>query len=134
LNEAKKRINEDSHYKDLAKTVTDSYTLIMQAEPDKGISEPLVLGFEIENGTMTDVWRGDRKTDFILQATYGNFVDILTGNLNITKAFLTRKLKIKGNLARLLKTSKATERFVEVLQSIPTEFEGEYQSRSTTNE
>jgi len=106
----------------------------MQAEPDKGISEPLVLGFEIENGTMTDVWRGDRKTDFILQATYGNFVDILTGNLNITKAFLTRKLKIKGNLARLLKTSKATERFVEVLQSIPTEFEGEYQSRSTTNE
>ncbi|MBU7012613.1 MAG: SCP2 sterol-binding domain-containing protein [Theionarchaea archaeon] len=134
MNEAKKRINEDSHYKDLAKTVTDSYTLIMQAEPDKGISEPLVLGFEIENGTMTDVWRGDRKTDFILQATYGNFVDILTGNLNITKAFLTRKLKIKGNLARLLKTSKATERFVEVLQSIPTEFEGEYQSRSTTNE
>lgn len=132
LEEAKKRINEDETYAELAKDIKDSYTLVMQAESAKGINETLILGFEITNGKMTDVWRGDRKTDFILSAKYGDFVDILTGKLNVTKAFITRKLKIKGSLARLLKTSKATERFVDVLRTIPTEFEGEYQGRSTT--
>ncbi|MGD2247581.1 MAG: SCP2 sterol-binding domain-containing protein [Candidatus Methanofastidiosia archaeon] len=126
LKEAQKRINEDSTYKDLAKTIEDTYTLVMKAEPDKGVPESVVLGFKISKGEMTDVWKGNKKSDFTLTASYGNFVDILTGNLNITRAFVTRKLKIKGSLARLLKTSKATERFVEVLQSIPTEFEGEY--------
>ena len=119
-------------YAKLAENVNDSYTLIMQAEPTKGVEKTLVLGFKISRGTMEDAWRGDRKTDFILQASYGNYVDILTGRLNVTKAFITRKLKIKGSLSRLLKTSKATERFVEVLRTIPTEFEGEYKERSTT--
>jgi putative sterol carrier protein len=126
LEEARKRVNEDSQYEELAKEVNDSYTLVMEAEPTKGISNSMVLGFQISEGKMTDIWRGDRKTDFILSAKYGDFVDILTGNLNVTKAFITRKLKIKGSLARMLKTSKATERFVEVLQTIPTEFEGDY--------
>lgn len=127
LQEAKKRLNEDATYADLAKDVEDSYTLVFQAEPAKGIDESLVLGFQISHGKMTDAWLGDKKTDFILSAPYGVFVDILTGNLNVTKAFITRKLKIKGSLARLLKTSKATERFVDVLRTIPAEFEGEYQ-------
>lgn len=126
LEEARKRVNEDSKYEELAKEVNDSYTLVMEAEPTKGIPNSMVLGFQISEGKMTDIWRGDRKTDFILSAKYGDFVDILTGNLNVTKAFITRKLKIKGSLARMLKTSKATERFVEVLQTIPTEFEGDY--------
>lgn len=131
LEEAKKRINEDSTYADLARDVEDSYTLVFQAEPAKGITESLVLGFQISHGKMADAWRGDKRTDFILSAPYGVFVDILTGRLNVTRAFIMRKLKIKGSLARLLKTSKATERFVEVLQTIPTEFEGEYQEKST---
>jgi putative sterol carrier protein len=127
LEEAKKRVNEDATYEELAKSVDDSYTLVMQAEPAKGVSQSLVIGFKISQGKMTDIWLGDKKTDFILSAPYGVFVDILKGNLDVTRAFITRKLKIKGSLARLLKTAKATERFVDVLKTIPTEFEGKYQ-------
>ncbi|MBU6997508.1 MAG: SCP2 sterol-binding domain-containing protein [Theionarchaea archaeon] len=119
-------MNEDSQYEELAREVNDSYTLVMEAEPSKGVPNSMVLGFQISEGKMTDIWRGDRRTDFVLSAKYGDFVDILTGTLNVTKAFVTRKLKIKGSLARMLKTSKATERFVEVLKTIPTEFEGDY--------
>ncbi len=124
LKEVKKRINEDEEYEQLARTVVNSYTLALQAEPQKGINEDLIVGFTIENGKMTDIWRGDRKTDFVLSAPYGVFVDILTGKLNVNKAFITRKLRVKGSLPKLLKTSKATERLVEVLRGIPTEFHG----------
>jgi hypothetical protein len=37
-----------------------------------------------------------------------------------------RKLKVRGNLMKILKMSKATERWLEVLRTIPTEFHGEY--------
>ncbi len=130
LAEVKKRINEDKEYEKLAKNVNDSYTLLLQAEPDKGIPEDVIVGFTIENGKMTDIWRGDRKTNFILSAPYGVYVDIITGKLNVNKAFITRKLRVKGSLPKLLKTAKATDRLVEVLRGIPTEFEGAYKDRS----
>ncbi|MBU7018237.1 MAG: SCP2 sterol-binding domain-containing protein [Theionarchaea archaeon] len=126
MEEAKKRINEDADYAELAKDVEDSYTLVLDAEPAKGVPEPLVIGFHISQGKMIDIWLGDRKTSFILSAPYGVFVSILKGNLDVTKAFIMRKLKIQGSLARLLKTAKATERFVDVLRTIPTDFEGAY--------
>ena len=132
LEEAKKRVNEDAPYKELAKNVDDSYTLILGAEPLKGVDESVVIGFTISHGEMTDIWRGEKKTSFILAAPYGVFVDILTGNLDVNRAFITRKLKIKGSLARLLKTAKATERFVDILRTIPAVFEGGYKERSIT--
>lgn len=130
LQEFKKRLNEDKEYEKLAKSVNDSYTLYLKEEPKKGITEPLIVGFTVENGKITDVWRGERKTNFILMAPYGVYVDILTGKLNVNRAFIMRKLKVKGSLPRLLKTSKATERLVEVLRTIPTEFHGDYSKKS----
>jgi len=79
---------------------------------------------------MTDIWTGERQTSFVLTAKYGVFVDILTGKLNVNRAFISRKLRVKGSLPRLLKTSKATERLVEVLREIPTEIKGDYSTKN----
>lgn len=133
VDEAKKQINADAKYQELATKVNDSYTLIFQPEPNKGVKEKLVLGFTITNGKMTEKWIGEKPTSFILTAPYGVYVDILTGKLNVNRAFISRKLKVKGSIPRLLKTARATERLVDVLATIPTEFAGEYKDRSTTS-
>ena len=125
-----KRLNGDEKYEKLAKKVDDSYTLILQAEPGKGVSETLVIGFTIRHGKMTDIWRGERKTSFILSAPYRAWVDILLGKIGANRAFITRKLKIKGNMPRLLRTAKATDRLVQVLQGIPTKLHGQYEKHS----
>jgi len=57
-------------------------------------------------------------------------VDLLLGKIGANRAFITRKLNIKGNMPRLLKTAKATDRLVELLREIPTEFHGSYSSLS----
>jgi len=43
-------------------------------------------------------------------------------------AMTTRRLKIRGNILRLLSGSDSTLRMVELLRTIPTEFEGQYAS------
>ncbi len=130
LKQFKERINADKAYNDLGAKVEDSYTLVLQAEPEKGVGETRVFGFEISKGKMTDIWTGERETSYILSAPYRVWVDILLGKIGANRAFITRKLKIKGNMPRLLKTAKATDRLVEILQGMPTEFHGNFSEHS----
>lgn len=126
LEEVKKRTNNDQKYLELAKEENASYTFIIEAEPEKGVNNTITLGYNVEGGKITNIWLGEKNTDFIISGKYGVWVDILLGNLGVTKAFLTRKLKVRGNLMKLLKLSKATEYWLEILRKIPTEFHGEY--------
>jgi len=126
LKEVLKRSNADEKYLKLAKGENASYTFMIQAEPEKGVEKDIVLGYTVEDGVTTDIWLGEKKTEFTLSGKYGVWVNILTGKSGATKAFLTRKLKVRGNLMKILKMSGATERWLEILRTIPTEFHGQY--------
>jgi putative sterol carrier protein len=126
LHEVQRRSNADAEYQRLAQGESDSYLMVVQAEPDRGIPDTLQIGYAAENGTITDVWIGERPTDFVLTGPYGVWVRILTGDLDPNKAMMMRKLKVKGNLLQLLRTADATIRWLQVLQTIPTEFEGSF--------
>jgi putative sterol carrier protein len=130
LEEVKRRSNADEEYQRLAKDESDSYLMVIKAEPDNGIPETTTIGYAADHGTITDVWIGERETDFSLVGTYRVWVRILSGDLDPNKAMMMRKLKVKGNLLQLLKTADATLRWLEVLQTIPTEFEGVYADQS----
>jgi len=126
LDEVQKRTNADEKYRRLAAEEHDSYTLVIQAEPQKGVNQDMVVGFRVDAGQITDIWQGERPTDFTLLGPYGVWVDILRGALGPNKAFTMRKLKVRGNFLKLLMGSDSTIRWVQILQTIPTEFEGVY--------
>jgi putative sterol carrier protein len=130
LEEVKRRSNADEEYQRLAKDESDSYLMIIKGEPDKDVPETLTVGYAAERGEITEVWIGERETDFILSGAYGVWVRILTGQLDPNKAMMMRKLKVKGNLLQLLRTADATLRWLQVLQTLPTEFEGAYAGQS----
>jgi hypothetical protein len=130
LEEVRRRSNGDAEYQRLAKDECDSYLMVVHAEPDKAVPHTLRIGYAADHGTITDVWIGERKTDFVLSGPYGVWVRVLTGDLDPNKALMMRKLKVKGNLLRLLRTADATIRWLQVLQTIPTEFEGQYIAQS----
>jgi hypothetical protein len=131
LEEVNRRSNGDATYCRMIQNDHESYTLVLQAEPKKGIQNAMTMGFQVDHGQIPDVWMGERKTDFILSGPYGVWVDILRGALNPNKALTMRKLKVRGNLLQLLRSSDSTIRWVEILQTIPTEFEGEYAQYNT---
>ena len=130
LNKVMEISNNDEKFVKAASDQNTTYTYIIEPEPDKGIKEKIVIGYKIQNGKIVEIWRGERETEFTVSGKYGVWVDLLTGKLGVTKAILTRKLKTKGDKVKLLKYSKAAKRWVEILRGIPTEFHGEYASRS----
>ncbi len=126
LQEVEKRSNADAEYRRLAANEHDSYTLVLEAEPHKGVKRSVVIGFQVAEGQITGMWEGSRPTDFTLSGPYGVWVDILRGKMGPTRAFTMRKLKVQGNFLRLLAGSDSTMRWVQILTTIPTEFDGEY--------
>jgi len=64
--------------------------------------------------------------DYTLSGPYGIFIDILNGKIGATKAMVTRKLRLKGNMTNLLKYKRAIDLFVSALGDVETDFEGDY--------
>jgi len=54
------------------------------------------------------------------------WVEVRRGAISPNQALTMRKLKVSGNILRLLKGADSTIRWVEVLRTIPTEFAGDY--------
>ncbi len=126
LEEAKKRSNADEKYLELAKGHNASYTLVLEPEPDKDVTTTTIIGFDNVDGLMNEVWHGERPTEFTLSAPYGAWVDILRGKMGATKAIATRRLRTQGPFLQLLQGGNRIIRWVEILRTIPTEFEGIY--------
>jgi putative sterol carrier protein len=126
LGEVKKRSNTDPEYLELAKGHNASYTLVLEPEPEKGVTEQIVVGFDNVDGKVNEVWLEQRPTQFTLSAPYGVWVDILRGKMGPTKAIASRKLRTQGPFVQLLQGANRIIRWVEVLRTIPTEFEGSY--------
>jgi SCP-2 sterol transfer family len=126
LEEAKKRSNADAHYLELAKGNNESYTLVLDPEPAQGVSGQIVIGFDNVDGKMNQVWEGQRPTLFTLSGPYGVWVDILRGKMGPTKAITMRKLRTQGPFLQLLQGGNRIIRWVEILRTIPTEFEGNF--------
>jgi putative sterol carrier protein len=134
LEEAKNRSNADPEYARLAKGSNDSYTLVFEPEPEKGVAEEIAVGFDNIDGKINEVWVGKRPTKFQLTAPYGLWVDILRGELAPTKAVAMRRLRVKGPFLQLLSEADRMSRWVEILRTIATEFEGEYAEYGSTSE
>src|SRR5215472_7179945 len=98
LEEVASRTNSDSEYRQLAKGQNETYTLVLNPEPARQVTERVVIGYRIEDGKITETWQGERPTTFTLSGPYGIWVDILSGDLEPIPAFMKQKLHVKGNL------------------------------------
>ena len=126
LEAVKAKSNSDPQYLELAKGNNESYTLVLEPEPAHGIAGQIVIGFDNVDGKMNQVWVGQRPTLFTLSGPYSVWVDILRGKMGATKAITMRKLKTQGPFLQLLQGANRIIRWVEILRTIPTEFEGNY--------
>ena len=126
LEAVKAKSNSDPQYLELAKGNNESYTLVLEPEPAQGIAGQIVIGFDNVDGKMDNVWVGQRPTLFTLSGPYSVWVDILRGKMGATKAITMRKLKTQGPFLQLLQGANRIIRWVEILRTIPTEFEGNY--------
>jgi len=126
MDEVRKRTNSDEKYLELSKGQNEIYTLVLEAEPEKDVTQALTLCYRVDDGKIAEFYATEREATFKMSAPYGTWVEILRGTLSAKKALMTRRLRAKGDFMKLLKYSDGVLRWVEILGTIPTEFEGRY--------
>jgi hypothetical protein len=65
---------------------------------------------------------------------YGRWVDILRGKLGATKDITMRILRVQGPFLQLLKGGNRVLYWVDILRTIPAEFEGDYAQYNTAKQ
>lgn len=89
-----------------------------------GVGERRACGIQLPAAQET--WVGERdNADDVMSGPYGVYYSVLKGKLGAMVAIATRKLRVRGNLANRLRYTGAINRFVELMQGLDTELEGD---------
>lgn len=116
----KDKLNTDEHYAQVAKNWEGDLRIII--EPDNSIPEPMWLYFDLWHGKCRDTYIEDQssiiKPAFILKASYGNIVKILSGEVGVIQALMTRMLGLQGSMAYMMRNVPTILDFVRCCQEV----------------
>jgi len=123
LNGLCEKLNDDLKYASIAAKWEGDLTIVI--EPTGNLKEPLYYYLDLWHGKCRRVAilskSEDEKPVFILTTTYDNIVLILKGKLDPMQAMLTRKLKVQGNMAIMMRSVPVVLDFVRCAREITDE-------------
>jgi len=122
----KEKLNADEQYAKIAKKWEGD--IMFHIEADGPLPKPYYFYTDLWHGTCRDAFELDEEKiaelepAYILSAPYKNFVRIMTGALDPMQAMITRKLKVKGSMAYMMRNVPVVLDFVRCVQEIDTDF------------
>lgn len=122
LQALKEKINSDERYAKIARKWEGD--IMFQIEPEGPLTETVFYYTDLWHGKCRDAYvvaeeqLAELKPAYILSAPYGNFFKLLQGDLDPMQAMITRKLKVKGNMAYMMRNVPVVLDFVRCVQGI----------------
>lgn len=121
-----KHLNSDEKYAQIAKSWEGD--IMFDILPSGALNERTLIYLDLWHGKCRKVqYNVDQKTtsDFVLQASYDDFVRVLTGQLAPMTAMMTRKLKVVGSMAYMMRNVPTVLQFVRCAQEVTDHYLGE---------
>ena len=99
------------------------------AEPDKGVPEDVYGLLDLwhggcRGGGVVDRSRAD-AAEFLVSAPFSRWREVIEGSLEPVKALMQGKLKVRGDLQKILRYVKATQELARLTRAVDTTFPGE---------
>ena len=122
-------INDSEEYAAYAADWEGDVVIAIEAEPDHGVAED-VFG-------LLDLWHGgcrgggvvDREraeaAEFLVRAPYSRWKDVILGDLEPVKGLMQGKLKVRGDLQKILRYVKGTQELAHLTSRVETTFPDE---------
>ncbi len=123
-------LNQDEQYARIARNWEGDILFVI--EPDEGIEStdlPMTLYFDLWHGKCREVRiidPGEEKVPdaaFTMTAPQANYLKILGGELDPMQAMLTRRLKVEGSMAYMLRNVPTVLDFVRCCSSVEIEID-----------
>jgi len=119
-------IQESEEYRNAAKGWEGTVVIRILANPD--------LGLDQDSFQLLDLWHGEcrsallvpqqagEQANYILSGELERWEAVISGSLDVTKAMMQGKIKLKGDLATIVRYVKASTLLTEIAAQIETKF------------
>jgi putative sterol carrier protein len=120
------RINASEEYARLAHDWEGDVVIAVEAEPDKGVPTDVHVLLDLWHGAcrgggIVDPGRGSRA-EFLVRAPYSRWKDVIRGDLEPVKGLMQGKLRVRGDLQKILRYVKATQQLALLTGTVETTF------------
>lgn len=122
-------INGSDEYREAASDWEGDIAFVLEAEPDRGVPDDLVAWLDLWHGgcrgaRMISLAEGE-DTAYGIRAPYSRWREVLLGDLEPVKAMVQGKLKVRGDLAEIVRHVRAAKELVRLTTLVPSEFMSE---------
>ena len=129
LAEFRTLINGSEVYRDASSDWEGDISFVMEAEPDRGVPDDLVARLDLWHGECRDARMISeteaQETPYAIRAPYSRWREVLDGELDPVKGMVQGKLKLRGDLAEIVRHVRAAQELVRLTTLVPTEYLGE---------
>ncbi len=119
-----KQLNASEAYERSAKDWVGDFIFIVEA--DNTLPETAYLFIGLYHGKCTDAAlvasEGEREAQFSIRASATNWRKVIEGKLDPIPGMMTRKLKLKGDMMKVMRYPKAAKEMVNCVSRVPTDF------------
>jgi putative sterol carrier protein len=131
------RFPSDEWIKELSRQLNDSETyeksahdwegdFIFVAEPDDAYDETSYMFLSLYHGKSPDAAviasEDEREAEFVIRAPFSAWRQVIEGKLDPIQGMMTRKLKLQGNMMKIMRYPKAAQEIVACCALVPTDF------------
>ena len=120
------RINASELYRAAAVDWEGDISFVFDAEPDKGVPEDVWAWLDLWHGACRDGRFVDpeegRRAPFVIRAPYTRWKQVIRRELDPIKGMMQGKLKLQGDLPKILRYVNAANELVHLAGEVPTEF------------
>ena len=120
----KEKINTSKAYKDAAVNWEGDFYFIV--EPEGSLTEQTIYYMDLWHGECRSVSlvknESEKNPEFVIRAPLSKWRKVIEKKLDPIQGMVTRQLKLKGNLMKIMKAPKAAMELVNCCTLIETEF------------
>ena len=118
------RLNASESYERSAKDWEGD--LVFVVEPDDVFSNTACLFLSLYHGKSPDAAllasEDEREAEFVIRGPFSAWRQVIEGKMDAVQAMMMRKLKVQGNLMKIMRYPKAVKEIVDCCSRIETEF------------
>ncbi len=124
IKELSAQLNASEAYARSAKDWEGDFIFVV--EPDAAYDDTAYLYLGLYHGKSPDAGLlsgpDDREVEFVLSAPFSVWRQVIEGKLDAIQGMMTRKLKVRGNMMKIMRYPKAAKEIVSCCALIPTDF------------
>src|ERR671936_906252 len=122
-------INGSREYREYTETWEGDVVIHVEAEPDRGVPADVFGLLDLWHGScrgggLVDRARAD-QAEFVVRAPYSRWKDVILGDLEPVKGLVQGKLRVRGDLPKILRYTKGTQELALLTGEVETTFPDE---------